>query len=68
MEFVVGLLVVTVALIAVMLFVVARRSRSRSKLDPSRDVYRGYPEDKTLNPYSVHPDGTHNPGGGGGSF
>ncbi|WP_120318462.1 hypothetical protein [Catellatospora citrea] len=43
MEFVVGLFVVTAVLIAVMLLVVARRGRSRSMLDPSRDTYQGFP-------------------------
>lgn len=43
MEFVVGLLVVTAVLIAVMVLIAAQRSRSRSMLDPSRDTYQGFP-------------------------
>ncbi|WP_212840985.1 hypothetical protein [Catellatospora sp. IY07-71] len=51
MEFLVGMFVVTAVLVAVMVFIVARRSRSRSALDPSRDLHQGFPDDK--NPSSV---------------
>ncbi len=51
MELLAGIAAVTAVLVAVMVFIVSRRSRSRSALDPSRDLYHGFPEDK--NPSSV---------------
>ncbi|MFC7763605.1 hypothetical protein ACFQY4_40360 [Catellatospora bangladeshensis] len=51
MEVLVGMFAVTAVLIAAMLLIVSRRSRSRSTLDPSRDLHQGFPDDK--NPSSV---------------
>ncbi|WP_212844067.1 hypothetical protein [Catellatospora sp. IY07-71] len=41
MELLIWVLAVAALLVALTLFVVARRSHSRSTLDPSQDVYTG---------------------------
>ncbi|BCJ72756.1 hypothetical protein CS0771_23000 [Catellatospora sp. IY07-71] len=66
MELLVGVLVVTAVLVAVMVFIVARRSRSR--LDPSQDAYQGFPDHKTPGPFGQHhSDSSSHPGAGSGS-
>ncbi len=65
MKLLVGILGVTAVLVAVMVFIVSRRSRSRSRLDPSRDAYRGFPDDKTPGPHGMfHSNGTESNSGG----
>ncbi len=64
MELLVGTLVVVAVLIAVMVFIVSRRSRSHSRLDPSQDGYQGFPDHKTPSPYGTPHSGTESNSGG----
>lgn len=50
MEFLICVLVVMAVLIGVMLLVVARRSRSRSALNPSQDLYQDFPRGTEIHP------------------
>ncbi|GAA1628145.1 hypothetical protein ACFQY4_40370 [Catellatospora bangladeshensis] len=50
MEIFLGVLVGGAALVTVLLLIVARRSRNRSTLDPSKDLYGGVPRGTEVHP------------------
>ncbi len=59
MEILICVLVVTAVLIGLMLLVVARRSRSRSTLDPSDDLYRDFTPGSEIHPTVFDPKDGH---------
>ncbi|WP_212840983.1 hypothetical protein [Catellatospora sp. IY07-71] len=50
MEIFVGVLAGGAVLVTVLLVIAARRSRSRSTLDPSQDLYSGVPRGTEVHP------------------